>query len=480
MNRLILLAAILILSGCVLGPNYHRPSLDIPEDFYYEEPYAKDTLNLDWWKQFDDPVLEELINEALANNKSVKIAAANVINALGILIQTRAQLFPQVGYNASYNHFRSSETLASTQIPLPGFVFPNPQTTWQALLNASWELDIWGRVLRQTEAARANMYATYEERQNVILSLVASVANTYIQLRGLDEQLAISVRTMDSYYEAVRYFELQYKYGQQSLMAVAQANTQYEIAAAQVPAIKSQIVQTENALSVLLGRNPGHIARGKSIYDLNLPDIPADLPSSLLCQRPDIMQAEQELIAANAQIGAAQALYFPSISLTGFYGGASQELRHLFSGPSNTWNFTGSVTGPIFTAGAIYGQVVQAKAQQQAALINYEKTVQNAFANVETSLVAHTMLVDQLEAEVRLVEAAGQYQHLATLQYKEGYAPYFVVIQAQQQYFPAQLSWAKTKSQLFISIVNIYQSMGGGWVNEAENLTESDACCQIL
>jgi len=474
MHRLIILIAIILLSSCMLGPNYHRPDIDVPESFHYEENDAKETLNLAWWKQFDDPVLEGLIDEALANNKDVKIAAANIVNAIGILITTRAPFFPQIGYNGSYIRMRNSETLASTQLPLPiAFAIPNPQTTWQVVANGSWELDIWGRIRRQTEAARANVFATYEARQNVILSLVASVANSYIQLRGLDEQLVISIRTMNSYLEAVKYFELQYQYGQQSLMPVAQAKTQYEIAAAKVPEIKSQIAQTENALCVLLGRNPGPIERGKSIYELHLPDIPADIPSSLLSQRPDIMQAEQQLIAANAQIGAAQALYFPTISLTGFYGGASQELHNLFTGPSNTWNFTGSITGPIFTAGAIYGQVLQAKAEQQAALYNYEKIIQKAFADVETTLVEHTMLVDQFSAEGRLVEAAGQYQDLATLQYNEGYAPYFVVIQAQQQYFPAQLSWTQTRAQLFGSIVNIYQSMGGGWVLQAEELTQN-------
>lgn len=469
--RSIALTLLLILSGCMVGPDYHRPIIDIPENFKYETKDAKHDLDLDWWTQFEDPVVEGLILEALANNKDVKIAAANIENALGILIQTRSQLFPQIGYTDTFNRTRTSNTLATTSLPGP-IVIPNPQTVWQVAGNASWEIDLWGRIRRLTESARAEVFASYEGRQNVILSLVAAVANSYINLRALDEQLAISIRTMNSYGESVRYFEYQFQYGQTSSMTVAQAKTQYEIAAAKIPQIKTSIVQTENALSVLLGRNPGHIQRGKSIYDITLPQVPADIPSSLLRQRPDIIQAEYNLIAANAQIGAAQALYYPSISLTGYYGNASQDLHKLFTGPSKAWSFTGSITGPIFTAGAIYGQVAQAQAQQQAALITYEKIIQNAFAEVENALNAHINFADELAAQERLVQAAGEYERLAELQFKGGYAPYFIVIQAQEQYFPAELAWAQTKAQLFTSLVNIYQAMGGGWVVIAEQMTD--------
>lgn len=470
------LGLLLILSGCMVGPDYHSPCLDIPDTFKYEVSNAKGDLNLEWWRQFDDPVLNDLIEEALANNYNVKIAAANIDNAVGILIQVRAPLFPQLGYTGSYTRYRTSTNLATTQLPAP-FTLKNPQTTWQAIATGSWEIDIWGRIRRQVESAQANVFATYQARQNVILSLVASVANSYIQLRSLDEQLVISQNTMDLYKDSVEYFEKQFKYGQTSKMTVASAQTQYEIAASKVPQIKSQIVQTENALSILLGSNPRTIPRGKTIYKLKPPVIPPDLPSQLLTQRPDIMQAEENLIAANAQIGAAKALYFPSITLTGFYGGASQQLSNLFNGPSGTWSFVGTVTGPIFTAGAIYGQVFQAEALQQAALYTYKETVQNAFADVENALVENMMLIDQVAAQERLVKAAGEYQYLATLQYKGGYAPYFIVIQAQEQYFPAQLSWVQTQADLLSSLVEVYQSMGGGWVVVAENMTQPD--CEL-
>ena len=472
LSRMFILLFIL-LSGCKLGPNYHRPSLDIPDKFHYETADSKDSLNLMWWEQFQDDVLESLITESLANNKNIQIAAANIEQAIGVLIQIRAQLFPQIGYDGTFTRFRSSTTLPGISLPAP-LSIPNPTTTWEAVLTGSWQIDVWGRTRRQVEAAVANINATYEARQGVILSVVSSLADSYIQLRGLDEQLVISERTMNSYQDAVIYFQNQFKYGQASQMLVAQALTQYEIAASKIPQLKSQIAQLENSICVLLGRNPGPIERGKTIYDLQIPMIPADLPSELLCQRPDIMQAEQELIAANAQIGAAIALYFPAISLTGNFGNASKALHELFTGPSTTWGLVGSIVGPIFTAGAVYGQVVQAESQDVAATILYAETVQNAFAEVESALVAHTMLVEQLAALERLVAAAGDYQRLAELQYKGGYSPYYVVIQAQQQYFPAQLSWAQARAQLFSSVVNIYQSMGGGWVVSAEGLTGAD------
>ena len=230
---------------------------------------------------------------------------------------------------------------------------------------ANWEIDLWGRIRRLTEAARANLFATEEARRGVILSLVASVANNYIQLITLDEQLEIAQRTLATYGETVNQFELKFKWGQVSAMNVEQARSQYETAAAAIPPIKSQIVQTENAICILLARNPGPIERGKTLSGLTLPAIPSGLPSQLLQRRPDIAQAEQNLIAANAQIGAAQALYFPTISLTGALGTSSGDLTNLFQGPSKAWSYAGSFTGPIFTAGAIAGQVIQAKATQE-------------------------------------------------------------------------------------------------------------------
>ena len=315
------------------------------------------------------------------------------------------------------------------------------------------------------------MLATDEARRGVILTLVNSVASDYITLRGLDEQLVIAKSTLGTYGESVRLYQLQFKYGQTSQMTVSQAQSQYETAAAQIPVIESQIAQLENALSILLGHNPGPIPRGKSIYDLALPSVPAGVPSGLLERRPDIMQAEQSLIAANAQIGAAKALYFPVISLTGALGSSSTALSDLFKGPTRVWNYAGQIVGPIFTFGAVSGQVGQAEAAQQAALLNYELSIQNAFADVDNALVASQKLKEQQAAQERLVAALKDYARLAKLQYDGGYTSYSTVLQAEQALFPAELTLASVRASVFTSAGNIYKAMGGGWVAQADKLT---------
>ncbi|MDP4260817.1 MAG: efflux transporter outer membrane subunit [Bacteroidota bacterium] len=467
MRHFFLVASSIILAGCMIGPDYQRPVVNKPDSFRYAAKEVQDTSNLSWWRQFQDPVLDGLINEALANNKNIKIAAANIEQAAGILTQVRSPLFPQVSYSGNAARQRGSEMNAT---PIPSSV-SNPQNAYQVFAGATWEIDLWGRIRRLSESAQANLLATEEARQGVILSLVASVANTYIQLCGLDEQLLVAKDNTVSYGEAVKLFELQHKYGQVSRMTVEQARTRYETAAATVPQIESQIVQTENALSILLGRNPGPIARGKSLRNLALPAIPSGLPSQLLERRPDVAQAEQNLIAANAQIGAAKALYFPTISLTGSYGQASEDLSNLFKGPAREWVYSGSLTGPIFTAGAISGQVRQAEAARKAALLAYELSIQSAFADVENALIARTKIAEQLQAQGRLVNAAKEYTRLARLQYKGGYVPYSTVLQAEEQLFPAELNYAQYNASLYTSLINIYKAMGGGWVAEADKLT---------
>jgi multidrug efflux system outer membrane protein len=467
MRRLAIAAA--LLAGCTMGPDYVRPKVDAPAAFRFEPAMVAETVNTAWWKQFGDPVLDQLIDTALANNLNVKIAAANVEQALAVITQTRSALFPQVGYSATGENARVPNEGIVAAIPN----FPNPQTAYQAMLTASWEIDLWGRIRRLSESAQANMLATDEARRGVILTLVNSVATDYLTLRGLDEQLAIAKSTLDTYGESVRLYQLQFKYGQTSQMTVSQSQSQYETAAAQIPVIESQIAQTENALSILLGHNPGPIPRGKSIYDLALPSVPAGVPSALLERRPDIMQAEQSLIAANAQIGAAQALYFPTISLTGALGSSSTDLSNLFKGPTRVWNYAGQIIGPIFTFGAVSGQVGQAQAAEQAALLNYKLTIQNAFADVDNALIGSQKLKEQLAAQERLVAALKDYARLAKLQYDGGYTAYSTVLQAEQTLFPAELTLASVRASVFTSAGNIYKAMGGGWVTQADELTGS-------
>ena len=461
--------ALLAVSGCTLGPDYKRPAVDAPKAFQYETQAAVETSDTQWWQQFGDPVLDQLITEALAHNTNIQIAAANVEQSAAVLTQTRSQFFPSVGYGVNAQRQRSVEPAFAAQLPN----YPNPTSAYQALLSASWEVDLWGRIRRQSEAAYANVLATDEARRGVVLSLVAQVAGSYLQLRGLDEQLVVAKRTLQTYRESVDLFQLQFQYGQVSLMNVAQAQSQYESAAAQIPLLESQIAQTQNSLAVLIGRDPGPILRGKSVDDLVLPKVPAGVPSQLLERRPDLLQAEQQLIAANAQIGAAKALYFPTISLTGAFGSASGDLSKLFSGPARVWNYAGSVAGPIFTFGAVSGQVAQAEAGQQAALLNYQLSIRNAFADVDNALVANQKLQEQLDAQVKLVAALKQYSNLARMQYDGGYTSYSTVLQAEQALFPAELNLASIRAQVFNSSVNIYKAMGGGWVGRADRLTGS-------
>jgi multidrug efflux system outer membrane protein len=460
------------LAGCMVGPDYRRPAVDTPESFKYEEKDARDTVNTDWWKQFDDPVLDALIAEALANNRTVKIAAANIEQAAGVLMQTRASLFPQISYSGSATRARASQLDATPITPL----IPNPQSNFQLLAGANWEIDLWGRIRRLTESACANLFATEEARRGVILSLVGSLANSYIQLITFDEQYEIAQRTLATYKMTLDQFELKFKWGQVSAMNVEQARSQYETAAAAIPPIRSQIVQTENAICILLARNPGPIERGKKLPGLALPPVPSGLPSQLLERRPDIAQAEQNLIAANAQIGAAQALYFPAITLTGAIGTSSSDLTNLFQGPSRAWSYAGSFTGPIFTAGAIAGQVKQAEALQKAALLSYENVIQSAFSDVENSLSSHREFLNQLQAQEQLVKALREYARLARMLYDGGYTQYLTVLYAEAQLFPAELSLAQYYGSALISLVNIYQAMGGGWVNEADKLTGPSPC----
>jgi outer membrane protein, multidrug efflux system len=458
-------ALTLVLSACAVGPDYHRPGVDVPAAYRFEPTEVGETANIEWWKQFDDPVLDQLIVDSLAGNPNVKIAAANVEQAAGVFTTVRSPLFPQIGYQADGARQRIPDRLVT-----PGM--QNPDTTYQAFATASWEIDLWGRIRRQTESARANLYATEQARRGVLLTLVSSVATTYLNLRALDEQLQIAQATRDAYADSLHLFELQFKYGVVSDMTVAQARSQYESALVQIPQIEQQIVTNENALNILLGRNPQPIPRGKTIEQLTMPAIPADLPSELLTNRPDIAQAEQTLIAANAQIGAAKALYFPTISLTGLLGGASTQLSNLFDGDSRVWTYSGSIIGPIFTAGGISGQVTQARASREAALYAYQAAIQQGFADVDNALSARLKLAEQVAAQEQLVASLSNYARLAELQYNGGYTSYLTVLVAEQQLFPAQLNLAQSRAALLNSLTDIYKATGGGWVDTASELAE--------
>jgi multidrug efflux system outer membrane protein len=459
---------LLALSGCLLGPNYSRPAADAPATYRFAAGETVETANTAWWEQFNDPVLDDLIAAALAGNKDVKIAAARVDQFLGQFTTTRAGLFPQV--SAGFDAQRQRASVAGlTNLP-PGI---SPvYNTLEPTLSAAWEIDVFGKVRRETEAARASLLASEEGRRATILSLVASVATSYINLRDLDQQLDIAKTTTASRAESVQVFTARFKGGDVSQMELAQSQSEYEASLATIPQLETQIAQQEDALSILLGRNPGDIIRGRAISDLAMPAVPAGLPSDLLERRPDLLQAEQNLVAANALIGAARALYFPSISLTGLFGSASGEFSKLFTGPARIWAFAGSVTMPIFTAGSISGQVRQAEAQQQQALFQYQQAIQSAFQEVDDALISVQKSREQLVIQQRQVDALRTYARLARLRFEGGYTSYIEVLDAERSLFNAQLSYTQTNGVVFNSLVALYKAMGGGWIVTAEQMTQ--------
>ncbi|RDE49736.1 MAG: RND transporter [Candidatus Accumulibacter meliphilus] len=462
-----LIAALLALlaSGCMVGPDYLRPQVETPPAWRLSDEAANDLANTAWWQQFDDPVLDDLVSTALRENHDLMIAAARIEEFAGNYGFVRAGLFPQVdaGYEA-----RRQRDISAVVIGAGNGITYN---SYNAVLNASWEIDIWGRIRRQTEAARAQLLASEEGRRGVILSLVGSVAGAYVNLRDLDRQLQIARATAKIRGESYDIFKDRYMGGVISMLELSQNKSQYDEALASIPPIEKAIAQQENGLSVLLGRNPGPIPRGKNIDQLRLPAIPAGLPSELLERRPDIRGAEQDLIAANALIGAAKAAYFPTISLTGLFGYSSTSLSNLFQGDNKVWSYGMPITMPIFTAGAIAGQVQSAEAVQQQALFAYQRAIQQGFREVNDALVDQDRTREQLRAQKQQVEALEQYSATARLRYDNGYSSYIEVIDAERSLFNVQLQYTQTQQTQFQAMINLYLAMGGGWVNEADKMT---------
>jgi multidrug efflux system outer membrane protein len=454
---------LLALYGCTVGPDYVRPPLDSPDAWRVDYVAAADVSNARWWRQFDDPVLDDLIDIALRENKDIRIAAARVLEFAARVDIFRSGFFPQIGYDGEATRNRASRD-AFDGVPAGDRSYKN----YAAAANLSWELDLWGRIRRANEAARADLLAQEENRRSVILTLVSAVATSYVTLRQLDRQLEVARETLEVRTESLQLFELKFKGGVVSELEVAQVRTEYEQAAAAIPPIERRIALAENSLSVLLGRNPAAVPRGKSIDELILPPVPEGIPSTLLGRRPDIRAAEQNLIAANARIGAARAQYFPTISLTGLFGYASEDLDDLLQGSSNVWSIGGSLLGPIFTGGRISGQVRASEAVQRQALVAYLQTVQTAFREVDDALISVQKTREQLVAEGRRVEALAEYARLAWLRYDEGYASYIEVLDAQRFLFDAELQYVAVQGDVYTSLVNTYKAMGGGWIIEAQ------------
>jgi len=468
LRPLLFLLLAFALGSCTVGPDYERANVEVPATFRYADREAMEVSNTLWWEQFQDPVLNALILTALHENKDVKIAAARVEEYMGRFTETHSRRLPQIGGGADAQRSKAPENSGPT--PLGSGINPIYEN-YQAVLGVSWELDIWGRLRRLDEAAHAELLASEEGRRAVILSLVSSVASSYVNLRNLDRQLEIARATVKLRGDSYDIFKMRYTASVVSEMELAQSQSEYERSLATVPRLESLVAQQENALAVLLGRNPGPLKRGQPLGQLSPPSVPKGLPSTVLEQRPDLRQAELNLIAANARIGAAKALYFPTISLTGLVGSVSSQLSDLFSGPAQTWSYAAAANFPIFTAGGIAGQVQQANAIQRQSLLAYQQAIQAAFKDVENALIASQKSREQLATQARQIDALRTYSRLASLRYENGYTSYIEVLDAERNLFEAELNFANTQGAVLGTMIDLYKATGGGWVEQAENLT---------
>lgn len=467
-GRAAAVSALALLSGCLLGPDYKRPELATPEQYRYTPPRSEispSAADTAWWKQFGDPQLDALIDEALANNLDVVAAAARVDQFYGALGITRSALFPQVGADVNGSRNRASTQTAA------GAPLTNPYNAVQASLLASWELDLFGRTRRLTEAATAQLRGSEAFRRGTVLSLVAAVTSGYVNLRDLDRQVEVARDTVKLRLDSLTLFEKRFKGGVVSELELSQARSEYATALRTLPTLEQSAAQQENALSVLIGRNPGPIARGRPIDQLAMPPVPAGLPSELIERRPDLVAAEQSLIAANARIGAAKAAYFPSISLTGAFGGASRSLSDLSNGSARIWSYGLDISVPIFTAGAIAGQVESAEAAQRESLAQYRKAVQTGFQETEDALVGVGKTQLAREAARQQTDALANYARLARKRYDGGYSSYLEVLDAERSLFNAQLDLAQSQANVLLQAAALYKAMGGGWVDLADQTT---------
>ena len=457
-----------LLSGCTVGPNYRRPEVIMPAD-WRNAPEQRDSLgDLGWWGIFQDPALHELLSTAVVANRDVQVAVARVLESRAQLGVARAAQFPQVNAGASYQYTRPN----SENSPfLNGSRGRSPFTgdDFETSVDLAFELDLWGRLRRATEAARAELLAREENRRAVLITLVSDVARTYFDLLELDQELEIARRTLQTREESLQLQRRRFEQGLSTQLDVDRADAEAAVAAATVPDLERRIAQNENALSVLLGRNPGPIARGTPLDGQRLPPaVPAGLPSALLERRPDIRQAEQTLVAANARIGVAKAEYFPKITLTGVLGVESVSLSDLFTGGSRFWSIGPAMTVPLFTAGRIKNTVKGFEARQQQAALQYLQTIQQAFREVEDALVSHRKVRDIRAERERRVTANRRALSMVTLRYDRGLSTQLEVLDIQRELFSAELEFASATRDQLTAVVQLYRALGGGWQGQPE------------
>ncbi|HEY8154214.1 MAG TPA: efflux transporter outer membrane subunit [Myxococcota bacterium] len=455
-----LAAALLLLpfaSACAVGPNYVRPEVESPEDYrgHVDAPEAASIADLPWWEVFEDEVLQQLVLEALTSNYDLQIAVRRVEQANALVGVAQAPFYPQVGYQGSGGRQRQPQFQGQSADTFSFFY---------GAFALAWEIDVWGRIRRSNEAAQEAMLATEEFRRGVLLSLVTGVAQSYLELLELDRELEIAHETAVSFQETLDLFTRRYQGGVGDKLQVARAEAALAQTLAQIPDLERRIVAQENAISVLLGRNPGEIPRGLSLAERPPPPpTPPGLPSTLLERRPDVVEAEHVIASANAEIGVAVANFFPRIGLTALYGGQSTELKDIVKDNFNLWNVAGNVAGPLFQGFELLEQYRAQVAGWEETKAFYKQTVITAFSEVSNVLTAQTKFAEARAEQERAVLAFQESVRLSLLRYNSGLAGYFEVLDAQQQLYPAEVALAQVQLNELLTVVTLYRALGGGW-----------------
>ena len=444
------------LAGCAVGPKYSRPAVPTPDRFYGMRAPAEEVSLSDgpWWDLFSDPVLRSLVEEALKNSHDIQIAASRVEEARARYGVAGSAWYPAVSYSASASRAKTS-------------IYATPSDVTASLIAASttvsWELDLWGRIRHLNEAARAQVLASEEARSGVALTLVSDVASAYFDLRELDEEVQIARHTRAAFQDTYDLFSRRLEGGAGSALETSRAEALLANASAQIPFVERRIVGKENQIALLLGRTPGPIARGAALNDQPLPPaVPAGLPATLLLRRPDLRRAEQDLVTANARVGVAHASLFPTLSLTGLFGGQSTQLSDLLAA-GRTWSIGAGILGPLFEGGKLRAEERVARAQFEEARLVYERAVTQALGEVSTSLVAIQKLAEEVAQRARAVSATREAVRLATLRYESGFSAYFEVLDALQQVLVAETVLAQTRRDRLVALTSFYKALGGGW-----------------
>jgi outer membrane protein, multidrug efflux system len=468
MRKTLLYLLVIVLCSCDVKPRYIRPDEEPPITWRLETNEMHDAANFRWWEQFGDPVLNELILRALDNNNDLKVAAARVYEFYNQYYVALSFLFPEV---VGDGHTQRTEYSSATPLAPPSkFRFIND---YQATLNLFWELDFWGRLRNASEAAYAEFLSQVYNRRTVVLTLVSNVASNYVLLRQYDKQLEISKETLVSRQEAYKIALARFESGQTSEMEVKQAISEVDVAAVQIRNFEILVFQQEDLLSVLLGENPHSIIRGAGLDELNMPlSVPVGLPSDLIEQRPDITSAEQKLIAANALIGFERANFLPKFSLTGYYGSESSDLHDLLTGKAVISQIAANMRQLIFDAGRTLHRVQAADYVKEEAIYTYLQTILVAFQQVNDALIFHKKSLEIEEIDQERVATLKDYLRLAKLQYDNGHVDYLTYLDAERNLFRAQLELAQDRGNTFISLIDLYKALGGGWVIDADYMRE--------